>query len=148
MSPIALDGFLERKIQLLLELQKRTAFSLCWLIHNIIFITCWVSANILLYQQQGEANAGQICISPKEAWYKLPQWKKCRSLFVCLFLSGSLAWNQLGDVVSVGSSNVKAIDVESFVLLFPTAWKIVSPSPPPPPNQIPAKQAAVSKISQ
>lgn len=51
---------------------------------------------------------------------------KCRS-FVCLFLNGSLAWNWLGDVVSVGSSNVKAIDDESFVLFFPIAWKIVSP---------------------
>lgn len=117
-------------------------FSLCRLIHNIVSITCWVSANILLYQQQGEANAGQICISPKEAWYKLPQWKKCRSLFVCLFLNGSLAWNQLGDVVSVGSSNVKAIDVESFVLLFPTAWKIVSPSPPSSPQPNPCQASS------
>lgn len=61
-----------------------------------------------------------------------PNGNKCRRLFVCLFLNGSLAWNQLGDVVSIGSSNVKAIDVESFVLFFPIAWKTVSPPPPNP----------------
>lgn len=74
---------------------------------------------------------------------------KCRRFFVCLFLNGSLAWNQLGDVVSVGSSNVKAIDDESFVLFFPIAWKIVSPLLPLlPPNQIAAKQAAVNRDSR
>lgn len=74
---------------------------------------------------------------------------ECRRFFVCLFLNGSLAWSQLGDVVSVGSSNVKAIDDESFVLFFPITWKIVSPLLPPlPPNQVPAKQAAVNRDSQ
>jgi len=57
---------------------------------------------------------------------------KCRRIFVLLFLNDSLAWSQLGDVVSVGSSNVKAIDDASFVLFFPIAWKIVSPLLPPP----------------
>lgn len=55
---------------------------------------------------------------------------KCRRF---LFVNGSLAWSRLGDVVSVGSSNVKAIDDESSELFFPIAWKIVSPSSLPPP---------------
>lgn len=38
-----------------------------YLIHYLL-----VSANILLYQQQEEANAGEIWISPKEVWHKLP----------------------------------------------------------------------------
>lgn len=61
--------------------------------------------------------------------------------------NGSLAWSHLGDVVSVGSSNVKAIDGESSVLFFPIAWKILSLLPPPL-SQSSAKQAAVNKISQ
>jgi len=66
--------------------------------------------------------------------------------FVCLFLDGSLAWNWVGDVVSVGSSNVKAIDDESLYCFSPLLGKLSSPVLPP--NQISAKQAAVNKISQ
>lgn len=117
-----------------------------YLIHYLL-----VSANILLYQQQEEANAGEIWISPKEAWHKLPHDRNnCRR--VCFFfwcLNGSLSWSHLVDVVSVGSSSVKAINDESSVLFFPIAWKIVSPSSLPSlPNPISAKQAAVNKISQ
>lgn len=74
-------------------------------------------------------------------------WFSLVFFFWCL--NGSLAWSHLGDVVSVGSSSVKAIDDESSVLFFPIAWKIVSPSSLPSlPSQISAKQAAVSRISQ
>lgn len=113
-----------------------------YLIHHLP-----ISANILLYQQQEEANAGEIWISPKEAWHSYHDRNKCRRCFICEWFPRS------GDVVSVGSSNVKAIDDESSELFFPIAWKIVSPSSLPPsvpslPSQIPAKQAAVSRISQ
>lgn len=105
-----------------------------YLIHHLP-----ISANILLYQQQEEANAGEIWISPKEAWHSYHDGNKCRRCFICEWFPRS------GHVVSIGSSNVKAIDDESSELFFPIAWKIVSPSslplsPPSPAKSLPSKQ--------
>lgn len=66
---------------------------------------------------------------------------KCRRFFD-LCPNGSLAWSHLGDVVSVGSSNVKAIDDESFVLFSPLLGKFSLPPPslPSPTKCLPSKQ--------